>query len=277
MKNILILALVMIVSSIRCNPPGDEDKSGTSLASLDNFVVRSNELTLKVRYENPVRNMSFGKLNGDYHLWKEEAKKKFTELLSYTPPGIKNVRQLRTIKIENITYHALAMEVSSDLSIPAYLLEPDGEIKGVVMAIQGHGSVENVIGLNDDYHHKFAYELAKDGFLVIAPNLRGFTTLSDVAAQLPVDRLDYSVAHSHFTMVTHLNLHGESLIGKTIEDLVAWENWVCEQYNMNEIAVAGISYGGDLALFYPVFLERVSRIFASGSLGSFNIIFARCY
>lgn len=277
MKNILILALMMILSSLRCTPPGNEEKSGTGNPALANFVVNSHELNLKVRYENPERRLSFSNYNGDYLPWKEEAVKKFTELLSYTPPGPKSVTQLRTLRVENITYRALVMEVSPGLSIPAYLLEPDGEIKGVVMAIQGHGSVENVIGLNDDYHHMFAYELARDGYLVIAPNLRGFTALSDVAAHLPVDRLDYSVAHSHFTMVTHLNLHGESLVGKTIEDLVAWENWVCNQYHRDEIAVAGISYGGDLALFYPVFSERVSKIFASGSLGSFNLIFSRCY
>jgi dienelactone hydrolase len=277
MKNILMLALLFLIASVRCHPAGDGEKTVTGNPALESFVVRSHELNLKVRYENPERRLSFSNYNGDYLLWKEEAGRKFAELLSYTPPGMKNVRQLRNLRIENITYRALVMEVSPDLSIPAYLLEPDGEIKGAVMAIQGHGSVENVIGLSDDYHHMFAYELAKDGYLVIAPNLRGFTSLSDVAVQLPIDRLDYSVAHSHFTLVTHLNLHGESLLGKTIEDLIAWENWVCNQYHLDEIAVAGISYGGDLALYYPVFSDRVSKIFASGSLGSFNVIFSRCY
>ena len=40
---------------------------------------------------------------------------------------------------------------------------------------------------------------------------------------------------------------------------------------------SGISYGGDLAIYYPVFSDRVSRIFSSGSLGSFSLIFLRCY
>jgi len=63
------------------------------------------------------------------------------------------------------------------------------------------------------------------------------------------------------------------------------ENFILHKKNMInvhdnvvvDIDGDGISYGGDLALFYPVFSERVHRIFSSGSLGSFNLIFSRCY
>ncbi len=277
MKNILILTFLLITTFVKCRNPENKESAGVNRAVLENFLIKKHELTLKVKYENPERKMSFGNFSGGYTVWKEQATKKLAELISYSAPGLKNVNELRTVRIDGITYHALVMQISPNLSVPAYLLEPEGAVKGAVIAIQGHGSVENVIGLNEDYHHKFGYELAKDGYLVFAPTLRGFTTLSDLAEQIPIDRLDYSVAYSHFTLVTHLNLHGETLIGKTIEDIVAWENWLCDQYKLENIAVAGISYGGDLALFYPCFSERVSKIFASGSLGSFNLIFSRCY
>lgn len=258
-----------------------EDQSGTAgedkLSKLDKFLITKDELTLKLKYENPEKKIAFHHFKGDYQTWKKEALSKLTELIAYTPPGARNVSELRTTIMDGITYHALVMQVSPDLTIPAYLLVPEGEIRGAVMAIQGHGSVENVIGLEEDYHHKFGYELAKNGYLVIAPTLRGFSTLSDLAEQTPVDRLDYWVTYSQFTLVTHLNLYGETLIGKTIEDLIAWEDWVCTNYRFGKIDVAGISYGGDLALYYPVFSKRVNKIFSSGSLGSFNLIFSRCY
>ena len=41
--------------------------------------------------------------------------------------------------------------------------------------------------------------------------------------------------------------------------------------------MAGISYGGDLAVTYAVFSQRVERIYSSGSLGSFSVVFSRCY
>jgi hypothetical protein len=53
--------------------------------------------------------------------------------------------------------------------------------------------------------------------------------------------------------------------------------WLADAEGVASIDVAGISYGGDLALTYPVFSQKVNRIYASGSLGSFSVIFSRCY
>ena len=55
------------------------------------------------------------------------------------------------------------MDVSDDLSIPAYLLIPaEGkEPTKAVVAIHGHGDIEPCIGQRrNDYHRQFALELA---------------------------------------------------------------------------------------------------------------------
>ncbi|MGD0112974.1 MAG: hypothetical protein ABSD48_14030 [Armatimonadota bacterium] len=80
-----------------------------------------------------------------------------------------------------------------------------------------------------------------------------------------------------YSLVTDGLLHGKSLLGETVDDLLRWEQWLVVHRTIRQIDVAGISYGGDLALTYPVFSERVGRIFASGTLGSFSWIFTRCY
>jgi len=146
------------------------------------------------------------------------------------------------------------------------------------MAIHGHGSVEPSIGLVDDYHHYYALELAKDGHLVLAPELRGFSTLNDLAEHVEINRLDYWIGrYSQFTLVTDGFLYGDSLIGETVEDLLRWEGWLARTHDVNELDVTGISYGGDLAIVYPVFSDRTRKIFASGTMGSFSVIFQRCY
>jgi len=156
--------------------------------------------------------------------------------------------------------------------------DPTKTRKSAVMAIHGHGEVEPAIGLFDDYHHFFALELARDGHLVLAPELRGFSTLNDLAEQIEINRLDYWIGrYSQFTLVTDGFLYGNSLIGETVEDLLRWEEWLSETYGVEELDVAGISYGGDLTIIYPAFSERVRRIFASGTMGSFSVIFQRCY
>jgi len=67
------------------------------------------------------------------------------------------------------------------------------------------------------------------------------------------------------------------VIGETVEDLLRWEKWFVKTHDVKELNVAGISYGGDLAIIYPVFSNRIRKIFASGTLGSFSVIFERCY
>lgn len=62
-----------------------------------------------------------------------------------------------------------------------------------------------------------------------------------------------------------------------MEELVRWEKWMMAEFGTKSIDVCGISYGGDLSIFYPVFSKVANRIFCSGSTGSFSWIFRSCY
>ena len=142
-----------------------------------------------------------------------------------------------------------------------------------------HGEAESCIGVYDDYHHSFALELAKRGHSVLCPELRGFGALSDLARDLEGYRLNYWEwgGPMAYSLVTDAFLYGHTLLGETVEDLLRWERWLADDLRITQVQVAGISYGGDLALIYPVFSQRVMRIFASGTLGSFRVIFSHCY
>jgi dienelactone hydrolase len=175
----------------------------------------------------------------------------------------------------------MVMQVSESLSIPAYLLVPakDTHPGAAVMAIQGHGEVEPLIGVRDEPHHMFALELARAGYLTLAPALRGFGVLSNLARGRDGYRLDYwpQQKYRQFTLATDSFLKGKPLIGTTVEDLLRWEDWLGRDMGIKALHSVGLSYGGDLAWLYPVFSSRVNRIFASGTLGSFAPIFERCY
>ena len=170
------------------------------------------------------------------------------------------------------------MECEPDLSLPGYVLVPlpTGTREG------GDGHPRSRRGrtlswLYDDYHHRFALELALAGHVVCCPELRGFGALRDLAAQRPGSRLDYWQWGSHmaYSLVTDAFQHNRTLIGETVEDLLCWERWLGAEFAVESTASVGISYGGDLALLYPVFSERVERIFASGTLGSFARILSK--
>jgi dienelactone hydrolase len=283
MKNLVYLGILFGGLLLGCNTSTKQQEEKETVeqkepSEFEKFLIKKDELNLRFKYPDPERKISYKNYKGDYNSWKNEVLQKFTEIIAYEPPGEKKVTGLRSIVDNGITYHALVMEASPRLSIPAYLLIPGGKIKGAVMAVHGHGMVEPVIGTADDYHHRYAFELAKEGYMVLCPELRGFSTLGDLSDDIELDNLDYWVIHGRqFTLVTEGFQHGKTLIGETIADLVAWENWWAKAYHVESFDVAGISYGGDLVLYYPVFSKRVNKIFSSGSLGSFNGIFATCY
>lgn len=264
---------------IHCQKAPVESPEKTGLVD-ESFFIGSQELTLAFHHPDGKRTLSFQNFEGLPEEWKNQAKSKLAELLKVTDPAPCPVRELRQVEHQGVTIHALVMTIDENLSIPAYLLVPEeGKPKrSAVMAIHGHGRAEPCVGSVDDYHHFFALELAKEGHLVICPELRGFGALRDLAAGVAIDRLDYWIGgYSQFTLVTDGFLYGNTLIGETVEDLLRWEKWLLESQGIEEFDVAGISYGGDLSIIYPVFSDRVRRIFASGTMGSFSVIFQRCY
>ena len=278
-KKACVILLLACLFNPACKNPSKEVRADVS-EELQGFLIKKAELNLRFSRPPAERRLSFHNSEIPPEEWKAQAKARLKELLSIadTTPG--EVRELRAMEYQGVTIQALVMEISDDFSIPAYLLipGPSAARKSAVMAIHGHGSVEPAIGLVDDYHHLFALELARDGHLVLAPELRGFSTLNDLAEHIEINRLDYWIGrYSQFTLVTDGFLYGKSLIGETVEDLLRWEEWLAVTHEVEELDVAGISYGGDVSIIYPVFSSRIRKIFASGTMGSFSVIFQRCY
>ncbi|MEN6576200.1 MAG: twin-arginine translocation signal domain-containing protein [Phycisphaerales bacterium] len=259
------------------NAHGD-DKQDTP-AIDPQFFVRPEELTLKFRNRQTPGRLSFATYRGSPEAWRRECRAKLAELLGFSPPSPCKARLLRTTICGEVTIELWVMQIDDSLSIPAYFLSPRSGSKKGLMAIHGHGQAEPCIGSEDDYHHAFALNLAQAGYAVLCPALRGFGALADVARGRENYCLDYwgSNRGHQFTLVTDAFLYGKTLIGQTIEDLLRWEQWLAGAKGITSLDVAGISYGGDLAITYPAFSERVRKIYASGSLGSFSVIFSRCY
>lgn len=245
------------------------------------FFITDAELDLKFEYSGATRSLSFHNFKGPLQTWKQQCRDKLHELMALSDPTPGPVRELRRKTHQGVTIRALVMQISPGFSIPAYLLEPPPGSSGrrPLMAIHGHGQVEPVAGAREDYHHAFGLEMAKLGHLVLSPEHRGFGTLRNVCIQKDGCWLEYwhSARGRQFTFVTEGFLYGKTMIGQNVDDLLRWENWLNKSRGVTELDAAGISYGGDLALAYPVFSTRVKKIFASGTLGSFSAIYSRAY
>ena len=244
------------------------------------FLIRPDELTLRFLHPAPARALSYKTAGGDLAAWRATCQAKLAELLGLESSAPGEVTELRQATHQGVTVNALVMTVSEDLSVPAYLLLPetDAHPGTAAMAIHGHNvrTGAGCLGLEAGLYRGFAMALARAGYVVLLPIHRGFGVLRDVSAQRPGYRMDYEQS-VHFPYVTDTFVHGRTVVGENVADLLRWEQWLAERRGIRRVLAAGLSYGGDLTFAYPVFSERVERLFASGSSGSFALHFCRCY
>ncbi len=244
-------------------------------------MISPSELALAFRSAAGAPQLAFDRYATGFDEWAIAARSKLIELLGMGKTTTPVVEPLRSTIEDDVHITALRMTVDASLDLPAYLLHPAGQrpSSDVVLALHGHGEVDTslrVDGVNEDYHHGFAYCLAQAGHTVLLPELHGFGALFDLAAHTGRPGLSYWRwgQPMAYTLQTDAFIHGRTLMGDTVEDLLRWETWLHGMDSDVSIDVVGISWGGDLACTYPVFSSRVRSIFASGTLGSFESVFA---
>jgi len=255
-------------------------EAGEDMDMIEKILIPKNALNLKYAYPMPEKAYAY-KASEEPAAWQAKCRKKLAELIACDLDfKAKKIEIHHTTAIANGKVISLIMHVNDALSIPAYLFVPD-EIKHKtpVIAIQGHGYVKGVLGIKNDYHHGFGLELFRAGFVVLVPEIRGFGDLVDLAAFDDGRRLVYYNWGEvmAYTLVTDAFIKGHTLIGETVQDLIAWRSYLLEYSGQDSYAVAGISYGGDLALILAALDNRATKTFASGTLGSMNPIFEKCY
>jgi cephalosporin-C deacetylase-like acetyl esterase len=280
----IVAAVVLAAGLATCNTPGnsiDMPEPADNNTDMKQVLVPKEALVLKYSYETPHKTYAY-RDSEEPLSWQVKCRDKLKELI------VCDFRfNNRPVEVHHTTatdfglVHSLIMRVDDTLSIPAYLLIPD-EIKSEtpVIAIQGHGYVQGVLGIYDDYHHAFGVALCRAGFVVLVPEIRGFGNLVDLAAHSDDGRrlVYYNWGElMAYTLVTDAFLKGRTLIGDTVQDLYAWGSYLCDYTKQQNYSVAGISYGGDLALILSALDMRVDKTFASGTLGSMSPIFEKCY
>jgi dienelactone hydrolase len=154
------------------------------------------------------------------------------------------------------------------MSVPAYLLVPDERADGppgaAVLACHGHGPGKSqVVGLEhtDMPNADYALQLARRGYVVLAPDLRCFG-----------ERLDWN-PEDHYacdTNLVHAAMAGWNPLAQNIWDLRRCLD-LLEQHPLVDparIGMAGISYGGTVTLFTAAVDHRVAASVVSGYFSS---------
>lgn len=174
--------------------------------------------------------------------------------------------------VESFDEHAyrrdrVVFDTEPAMSVPAYLMVPHGRTGpgAAVLAIHGHGrGKDEVCGLTSaagEESGAYARMLAEAGYVVLAPDLRGFGERADVG--LP-DRYPCDLNLVHATVA---GLHP---LTQNLWDLMRALD-VLEAHPLvdpGRIGAVGFSYGGTMTLFLAACDPRVRAAVVSGYFSS---------
>jgi dienelactone hydrolase len=192
----------------------------------------------------------------DYDSWRTRCHSRLEELLGSDPERVPlRYEVVSSEEAELYRRDKVVFDCEEMMSVPAYLLVPhDRRHPGpAVLAIHGHGAGKSqVCGLADDgFSGDYAHQLARRGYVVLAPDLRCWGERAD---DLPSDH------YACDTNLVHGVLAGVMPLAQNLWDLSRCIDVLAQHPLVDEarIGAVGFSYGATLTLFLAARDARVS-------------------
>jgi len=201
--------------------------------------------------------------------WVERRRPRLLQLMGTEPSRVPlNVETLESTACDGYRRDKIVFDTEDTMSVPAYLLVPDARIGvppgAAVLACHGHGPGKSqVVGLEhtDMPNADYALQLARRGYVVLAPDLRCFG-----------ERLDWN-PEDHYacdTNLVHAAMAGWNPLTQNVWDLMRSLDVLADHplVDPDRMGMVGISYGGTVTLFTAAVDERVAAAVVSGYFSS---------
>jgi dienelactone hydrolase len=199
--------------------------------------------------------------------WRARARRRLEELLAPWPARVPlEVEVTEEAHCEGYRRSRLVFDSEDTMSVPAYLLVPEGREgpASAVLAVHGHGPGKSrVCGLDPEARpgEDYAAELARRGHLVLAPDLRCFGERADWN---PPDHYGCD------TNLVHQFMGGWTPLTQNLWDLARCLDVLAGHPLVDpaRLGVVGFSYGATAALFLAAVDDRVAAAVVSGYFSS---------
>ncbi|MDQ1466770.1 MAG: hypothetical protein QOH10_1185 [Actinomycetota bacterium] len=214
-------------------------------------------------------------LAGAFDPYRERVRSRLADLLGAWPEQVPlDVEVLEHDDAGPYRRERIVFDTEPTMSVPAYLLVPHARTEPgpAVLAIHGHGAGKSMVcGLDEgrdelrdeitEQHGDYAHQLACRGFVVLAPDLRGFGERADWN---PPDRYqcDWNLVSA--------TLAGANPLTQNLWDMQRSLDVLAQHplVDPQRIGAAGLSYGGTATLFLAALDERVKAAVVSGYFSS---------
>ena len=204
----------------------------------------------------------------DWKSWNEEGTNKLLELLGEYPQKVAlNAEVEYSVEEGDLIRERVVFDSEGFMSVPCQVLRPKNMVSNgqnpAILCCHGHGTYgkDVVAGIKCDdgyiedihrYNYNYAEQMAKAGFLTIAPDLRGFGERRDGEDPFPGrDRCN-------------VNFIKGALFGIWTLTLNIWDMKCCIDYletrpevDANRIGMMGLSQGGTMTTFTAAVEPRI--------------------
>jgi len=207
---------------------------------------------------------------GDVDAWRARTRARLDARLGAHPDPVPlDLEMTEEVDCGSYTRARVIFDTEATMSVPAYLLVPhdrrDAAPGPAVLAVHGHGRGKSLVcgiepgGPGDDYAHA----LAVLGYIVLAPDLRGF---GERAEWMPDDHYhcDWDLVCATMAGVVPLERNVWDLM-RALDVLVGHP-----LVDPARIGAGGLSYGGTCTLFLSALDPRVRACVVSGYLSSWK-------
>ena len=226
--------------------------------------------------------LSFENAGLGFAEWKEKALDRLLSLLGEFPEKV-DLEAVTEYSEERDGYirRKVVFNVDEYMAVPCYVLVPKNRLPGeklpAIVCLHGHGPFgkDPVAGIRGDsrhaaeiaeYNYNYGEIMAREGFVTICPDLRGFG-----------ERREFIEATSTGRDLCNINFIKGAMFGVYTLTLNVWDARRCIDYleTMDEvdpsrIGIMGLSYGGTVTTFTSAVEPRIKATDIIGYVNPFS-------